>query len=162
MPVLHNILCVLFGVEKASIDECFFDLTLPVRDLLVKRYPHLGQVPPDAPLGLDTPLPKSGDIGISWDGLGNLIPILRSEPLTRTSQVEQSGNTVAQESRGVNEEAEIGLPGNAESEPAAEPHENTWSDVVSSNLSFKPLYSCSGLSGLVYRSRDYIEITNPG
>lgn len=43
--------------EKASIDEAFIDLTLPVRKKLLERFPDLAVVPADAPLGLDTPLP---------------------------------------------------------------------------------------------------------
>lgn len=43
--------------EKASIDEAFIDLTVPVRKVLLERYPHLSTLPSDAPQGLDTPLP---------------------------------------------------------------------------------------------------------
>ncbi|TDL25593.1 DNA/RNA polymerase [Rickenella mellea] len=60
-------------VEKASIDEAFIDFTVPVRDILLKRYPYLAEVPPDAALGLDTPLPPPPPI--DWTGLGNVIPV---------------------------------------------------------------------------------------
>ncbi|KZV74597.1 DNA/RNA polymerase [Peniophora sp. CONT] len=60
-------------VEKASIDEVFLDLSVPVRDLMLERYPHLSQVPSDAPDGLDTPLPPAPRI--DWDGRGILIPV---------------------------------------------------------------------------------------
>lgn len=40
-------------------------------------------MPPNAPHGLDTPLPPPDGISISWAGLGNLVPILRSEPLSK-------------------------------------------------------------------------------
>lgn len=43
--------------EKASIDEAFIDLTVPVRKVLLERYPHLSTLPSDASQGLDTPLP---------------------------------------------------------------------------------------------------------
>ncbi|KAJ6570180.1 hypothetical protein DFH09DRAFT_1154251 [Mycena vulgaris] len=59
-------------VEKASIDEAFMDLTRPVRQILLDRYPYLSHVPDDAPLGLDTPLPSPPQV--SWNELGTLIP----------------------------------------------------------------------------------------
>ncbi|CDZ97941.1 DNA polymerase iota/DNA damage inducible protein [Phaffia rhodozyma] len=46
-------------VEKASIDEAFLDLTVPIRTVLLEKYPFLCAVPPDSPLGLDTPLPPA-------------------------------------------------------------------------------------------------------
>jgi hypothetical protein len=42
----------LYHPERASIDEAYIDLTLPVRNLLLSRYPYLQTVPPDSPLGL--------------------------------------------------------------------------------------------------------------
>ncbi|KAJ7510393.1 hypothetical protein B0H11DRAFT_2168718 [Mycena galericulata] len=60
-------------VEKASIDEAFMDLTRPVRQILLDRYPYLAQVPDDAPLGLDTPLPPPPPI--SWEQIGTVVPI---------------------------------------------------------------------------------------
>ena len=60
-------------VEKASIDEAFIDFTRPVREELLRRFPHLATVPPDAPNGADTPLPPPPPI--SWDGMGNLVPV---------------------------------------------------------------------------------------
>ncbi|KIO34646.1 hypothetical protein M407DRAFT_209923 [Tulasnella calospora MUT 4182] len=65
-------------VEKASIDEAFFDFTVPVKRAILDRFPHLAAPPPDAPLGLDTPLPPPPDI--SWEGLGNLVPINPKNP----------------------------------------------------------------------------------
>lgn len=59
--------------EKASIDEVFIDFSIPVRDILLERYPHLTCPPPDSSGGLDTPLPPPPRI--SNVGLGNLIPI---------------------------------------------------------------------------------------
>lgn len=130
-------MCV-FVAEKASIDECFFDLTLPIRDLLIERYPYLGQVPPDAAFGMDTPLPKPSCVDISWSDLGNLIPILRSEQLASAppAEVSDPADTVAQDPAEI-EEAEVGLPENVQAEPAEASHEMTWADVVS--LSFVPL-----------------------
>ncbi|GAA5843556.1 hypothetical protein JCM9279_000791 [Rhodotorula babjevae] len=64
-------------VEKASIDESFLDLTLPVRQLLLERYPALASLPPDTTL--DEPLPAPVDLGITrdsvaWADLCNLVP----------------------------------------------------------------------------------------
>ncbi|KDR73120.1 hypothetical protein GALMADRAFT_228261 [Galerina marginata CBS 339.88] len=59
-------------VEKASIDEAFFDFTKPVREIMLQRYPYLAHIPASAPAGADTPLPPP--MPISWNGLGNLIP----------------------------------------------------------------------------------------
>lgn len=44
-----------------------------MRDIILERYPYLGKPPPDAPEGLDTPLPPAPKI--SYVGLGNLIPV---------------------------------------------------------------------------------------
>lgn len=55
------------------IDEAFIDFMRPVRAELLARYPCLGEVPPDAPNGLDTVLPPPPPI--SWEGRGILIPI---------------------------------------------------------------------------------------
>lgn len=60
-------------IEKASVDEAFIDFSIPVRDLLLERYPYLAQPPSDAPRGLDTPVPPPPRI--SYVGLGNLIPV---------------------------------------------------------------------------------------
>lgn len=59
--------------EKASIDEAFIDFTHPVRAELLARYPYLGQVPADAPNGLDTVLLPPPPI--CWENRGILIPI---------------------------------------------------------------------------------------
>lgn len=100
-----------------------------MRDELVKRYPYLAQVPPDAPHGLDTPLPMPADVKVSWDGLGNLIPVLRSEPM---------GNPVARESAGSvddmaqeDDEDSDNAPEKAVDDGSAEAeHLLTWGDVV--------------------------------
>jgi DNA polymerase eta len=69
-------------LEKASIDEAFIDFTHPVREELLKRYPHLATVPSDAPNGKDTPLPPPPHV--SWDKLGTRVPIYPSLPLSPT------------------------------------------------------------------------------
>lgn len=76
--------------EKASIDEAFIDFTRPVRGELLARYPYLGQVPTDAPNGLDTVLPPPPPI--SWENLGILIPVdPPSENLAESSSSHGSG-----------------------------------------------------------------------
>ena len=60
-------------LEKASIDEAFIDFTRPVREEILKRYPYLATVPPDAPNGLDSPLPLPPPI--SWEDRGNIVPV---------------------------------------------------------------------------------------
>ncbi|KAJ6468426.1 hypothetical protein C8R45DRAFT_1063925 [Mycena sanguinolenta] len=60
-------------IEKASIDEAFMDLTKPARQIMLERFPWLAQVPDDAPLGLDTPLPPPPQV--VWNELGELVPI---------------------------------------------------------------------------------------
>jgi nucleotidyltransferase/DNA polymerase involved in DNA repair len=59
--------------ERASIDEAFIDFTRLVREKIFERYSHLSNVPPDATDGLDSPLPAPPQI--SWDELGNLVPL---------------------------------------------------------------------------------------
>ncbi len=43
--------------EKASIDEAFFDFSIPAREEILRRYPYLSEPPVNSPLGSDTPLP---------------------------------------------------------------------------------------------------------
>ena len=122
------------STEKASIDECFLCLTLPVRDILVQRYPHLGQVPPDAPQGLDTPLPPPPPT-YSFEGLGNLIPIIPSLPCSDDRKPQFS---IAKPSRSPRKD-QPELPSVSSDEynlQASEPV--TWHDIV--GISLRPLY----------------------
>ncbi|ORY32184.1 hypothetical protein BCR39DRAFT_557836 [Naematelia encephala] len=59
-------------LEKASIDEAFFDLTPLVIERLLERHPHLRSPPLDAPEGLDSALPPPPPI--DWTKAGYLIP----------------------------------------------------------------------------------------
>lgn len=81
---LFKELLVECEVEKASIDEAFFDFSKPVREILLQRYPYLATVPPNAPDGVDTPLPPPPPI--HWDDLGWVIPI---NPPPPSEQVEE-------------------------------------------------------------------------
>ncbi|KZT73514.1 DNA/RNA polymerase [Daedalea quercina L-15889] len=65
-------------IEKASIDEAFIDFTRPVREEILRRYPDLAQVPPDAPQGPDSPLPPPPPI--MWNDLGTVIPVSDLSP----------------------------------------------------------------------------------
>ncbi|KAI0346179.1 DNA/RNA polymerase [Trametopsis cervina] len=73
-------------IEKASIDEAFIDFTRPVRDELMRRYPYLASVPPDAPDGKDSPLPPPPPI--SWDSLGTVIPV-NPPPAVQATEVRE-------------------------------------------------------------------------
>ncbi|KAG6898208.1 hypothetical protein C0992_003320 [Termitomyces sp. T32_za158] len=67
-------------IEKASIDEAFFDFSNRVREVLLERYPYLARVPPNAPNGADTPLPPPPPF--SWDDIKHsfVIPIHPTPP----------------------------------------------------------------------------------
>ncbi|KAG8890757.1 DNA-directed DNA polymerase eta rad30 [Tulasnella sp. 332] len=79
-------------VEKASIDEAFFDFTAPVKAAIISRYSHLAEVPAGAPNGLDTPLPDPPPI--IWNSLGNLVPVnpLPTRPKTLEGKPKEDGN----------------------------------------------------------------------
>jgi len=71
--------CPHGAVEKASIDESYFDLTIEVRKLLIQRFPHLAHPPPDDPVtgakGMDQPLPPPPRLGLKqWKQLGYVVP----------------------------------------------------------------------------------------
>lgn len=71
--------CPAGAVEKASIDESYFDLTIEVRKLMVERFPYLKDVPPDDPernmKGMDHPLPPPPRLGLKqWKQLGYVVP----------------------------------------------------------------------------------------
>ncbi|KAJ1032008.1 hypothetical protein NDA13_002384 [Ustilago tritici] len=71
--------CPHGAVEKASIDESYFDLTIEVRKLMIERFPHLSQPPPDDPVtgmkGMDQPLPPPPRLGLKqWKQLGYVVP----------------------------------------------------------------------------------------
>ncbi|KAI0714431.1 DNA/RNA polymerase [Cerioporus squamosus] len=80
-------------VEKASIDEAFIDFTRPVREEILKRYPYLAAVPPDAPNGLDSPLPPPPPI--SWEGRGTIVPVhpAKEQPADKGGGDPQSAST---------------------------------------------------------------------
>lgn len=115
-------------VEKASIDEAFIDFTQPVREELLKRYPHLATVPPDAPNGADTPLPPPP--AISWDGVGNLVPVHPDSAQEEESEVKREGS-VSLDAAPVTDSAASALS-QAVEETAVEDDDEplTWHDVA--------------------------------
>lgn len=108
--------------EKASIDEAFIDFTKPVRDTLLERYPYIATVPPDAPMGIDSPLPPPPPV--DWEGKGTVVPVHPSPPA---------------ESKADGEDAERGQPEagpSSKNEPddfelhAEDDNATTWHDVA--------------------------------
>lgn len=77
----------LYGTEKASIDECFIDFTRPVREEILRRYPHLAQ----SSLGdADTPLPPPNPI--TWSVNTSLVPIHPKDEVTGNPEEHSSSN----------------------------------------------------------------------
>lgn len=58
-------------LEKASIDEAFMDLTPIVIERLLEQHSYLRTVPPDAPDGLDSPLPTPPPL--DWGKAGHVV-----------------------------------------------------------------------------------------
>ncbi|KAI0073880.1 DNA/RNA polymerase [Panus rudis PR-1116 ss-1] len=108
-------------VERASIDEAFIDFTKPVRDELLRRYPYLAEVPPDAPLGKDTPLPPAPPI--DWTGLGEVIPVY---PKPKEEKKQEPGEDEGPESKS-DDSRDDTEPHTTEIPPEPEP---TWHDVA--------------------------------
>jgi len=73
-------------VEKASIDEAFLDLTPMVIDRLLATHPYLAAPPPDAPEGLDSPLPKAPPI--DWTKAGEVFPVNGEESESTSAEHE--------------------------------------------------------------------------
>lgn len=111
--------------EKASIDEAYLDFTVPVRDLILERNPHLATVPPDAPLGLDTPLPNPPDI--DWEPLGNVVPVLTEEDQARLDGID-AGEASKEAGEGKAEKVQAPTSSQVIARPA-DPI-NAWSDYA--------------------------------
>ncbi|GAA5820482.1 hypothetical protein JCM3770_005545 [Rhodotorula araucariae] len=111
-------------VEKASIDESFLDLTLPVRALLLARYPALATAPSG---NLDEPLPSPASLGVTsesidWAELGNLVPVL-GQKKDRLKRVDPAGAPIPSSSPA--------KPGNDISDPVNTTEDATTSDSPS-------------------------------
>ncbi|KAH9945194.1 DNA/RNA polymerase [Epithele typhae] len=113
-------------VEKASIDEAFIDFTRPVREEMLRRYPYLATVPPDAPEGLDSPLPPPPPI--SWGGLGSVVPV---DPPKDPPTTESDGEVAKEEQGGEEPADEVGAEDEDQHSSAEEDDEHvTWHDVA--------------------------------
>nr|VWP00898.1 3-isopropylmalate dehydrogenase (3-IPM-DH) (IMDH) (EC (Beta-IPM dehydrogenase) [Ganoderma boninense] len=123
---------VLLGSEKASIDEAFIDFTRPVREEMLRRYPHLASVPADAPNGLDTPLPPPPPI--SWKGKGTIVPVVPPKEEQKKEDVKSPDgeSSVEDESSAAEVASNASEPdGEVEEDAVAEDDEETsWHDVA--------------------------------
>ncbi|KAG6854380.1 hypothetical protein C0991_007371 [Blastosporella zonata] len=63
--------------------KAFFDFSKRVREIILERYPYLALVPPDAPHGVDTPLPPPPPF--SWNDFQHAIAI----PINPAPEVDQ-------------------------------------------------------------------------
>ncbi|KAF5382137.1 hypothetical protein D9615_004300 [Tricholomella constricta] len=108
-------------IEKASIDEAFFDFSKRVREILLERYPYLAQVPPDAPNGVDTPLPPPPTI--SWNKVGYMIPVNPAPPEKEKADGALTVDALA-EGSSIKEEASTSTDVDGEVVPM------TWHDVA--------------------------------
>lgn len=112
-------------LEKASIDEAFIDFTRPVREELLKRYPYLAVVPPDAPNGVDSPLPPPPPI--SWDGLATIVPVNppKEPPKEQEPPVEGSSESTAEDQK-----SNVSEPTDDEEVVEEDESLTTWHDVA--------------------------------
>ncbi|BEI98559.1 hypothetical protein CcaverHIS631_0308580 [Cutaneotrichosporon cavernicola] len=83
-------------LEKASIDEAFMDLTPIVIDRLLELHTYLRTVPPDAPDGLDSPLPPPPPL--DWGKAGHVVPVDMGEVGVEDVERECGGWEEGQES----------------------------------------------------------------
>ena len=115
--------------EKASIDEAFIDFTRPVKEELLKRYPHLATVPPDAPNGIDTPLPPPPPI--MWGGLGTVVPVNppNRNPEKQDSAKEKQSGTPG-DAGDEEEVVEVSKPVDEDSSVEEDDELTTWHDVA--------------------------------
>ncbi|KAN0066523.1 N-acetyltransferase eso1 [Thecaphora frezii] len=128
--------CPSGAVEKASIDESYFDLTVEVRKLMVERFPHLKQVPPDDAesgiKGMDRPLPPPPRIGLKqWQKLGHVIPktgeVGKSTGIGRPDKEAAKAALLVDAPVGA---GHVGVEGEVNGEAAAPPHASWGTDSV--------------------------------
>lgn len=72
-----------------------------MREEILRRYSYLAEVPSDAPLGKDTPLPPPPPV--AWDGLGTVIPI--HPPSKQSENADEDDKTNSEEGDKDDEEA---------------------------------------------------------
>lgn len=115
----HCCLCAI--AEKASIDEAFFDFSLPVKDEILRRYPHLSQPPPDSPLGQDTPLPPAPRIPFHQESV-----VIPPDPHAAKEKEQKASEEEKKEEEGEKSPS----PPPPEPEPAPVVLTETWHDVA--------------------------------
>ncbi|TBU55607.1 DNA/RNA polymerase [Dichomitus squalens] len=115
-------------VEKASIDEAFIDFTRPVREELLRRYPHLASVPADAPNGMDTPLPPPPPV--SWENKGTVVPVFpRKERPEEKTDSSPSGDAIEGEPN-VEGDSKTPEPEGEDDAVEQDDENTTWHDVA--------------------------------
>ncbi|KAI5892593.1 DNA/RNA polymerase [Schizophyllum commune H4-8] len=105
-------------IEKASIDEAFFDFTKLAKAKLLERFPYLASVPHDAPRGADSPLPPPPPL--SWEGLGTVIPV--HPPPDKEKERGKQGEDEHKD------EDEVDAPESEDDAPNLEDDPTTWHD----------------------------------
>ncbi|KXN91684.1 N-acetyltransferase eso1 [Leucoagaricus sp. SymC.cos] len=114
-------------IERASIDEAFFDYTKAVKEILLQRYPYLVQVPKDAPDGIDTPLPPPPLIKWTDLGVGHLIPL--NGPRWKEEIAEETNANQTEDNPSVKTNGGVDSLGGPES-VSEEQYLATWHDVA--------------------------------
>ncbi|KAL1724171.1 hypothetical protein EV715DRAFT_189180 [Schizophyllum commune] len=110
-------------IEKASIDEAFFDFTKLAKAKLLERFPYLASVPHDAPRGADSPLPPPPPL--SWDGLGTVIPV--HPPASNEGKAKEEGRQGESGAENKDEEKDD-APYPDDDAPNLEDDSTTWHD----------------------------------
>ncbi|KAL1694318.1 hypothetical protein GGG16DRAFT_47685 [Schizophyllum commune] len=114
-------------IEKASIDEAFFDFTKLAKAKLLERFPYLASVPHDAPRGADSPLPPPPPL--SWEGLGTVIPVHPAVPPVKSATSDkEKGEGKEGEGEGVDKGEEKDMDEDEDDAPNLEDDPTTWHD----------------------------------
>lgn len=79
-------------VEKASIDECFIDLTQPVKRIILERHPHLRSIEKD---NFDNPLPSAPSSNWKEEDVGYLISVPNEGDSGESREEQQSWHDYA-------------------------------------------------------------------
>ncbi|KAL1729962.1 hypothetical protein EV714DRAFT_211859 [Schizophyllum commune] len=111
-------------IEKASIDEAFFDFTKLAKTKLLERFPYLSSVPHDAPRGADSPLPPPPPL--SWEGLGTVIPVHPPPPSKAKEEGKQGAEVDKDNDKG--EEKDELKDDDDDDAPNLEDDPTTWHD----------------------------------
>ncbi|KAF7773411.1 hypothetical protein Agabi119p4_5578 [Agaricus bisporus var. burnettii] len=119
-------------IERASIDEAFFDYTKTVKGILLQRYPYLAHVPKDAEHGIDTPLPPPPQLKWAELGTGHVVPLHRppseEENEAESKTISDSGISNGDETENSGETSDTAAKGTEFDEK--EQFTTTWHDVA--------------------------------